>query len=548
MPVKAHLRFAAVTDPGKRRKNNEDRYYVDPDRGIYVVIDGVGGHAAGETAAGVAVDVIRERLERESGTPEERIREAITLANNEILRLSRARSEWQGMACVLTLALVEEDIVTVGHVGDSRLYLIRRGEITKITHDHSPVGEREDRGELNETEAMRHSRRNEIYRDVGSAERNPDDPAFIELQTFPMPSDGVLLLCSDGLTDLVTSAEVRAGIERYAPDFDAAARALIAAANDAGGKDNITVVIVAGGDFGEAPIPVHDTVTSQHPTMPPSSFAFLLLGLLMGLAMGVAGSLLWNRMMESGPRNIRVGSDGIAVAIAKAHAGDTVVIPEGGYREHIELRQNVTVRAEKPGTVAVTSPDRRAAVRAKGMYAGGIEGVWIQGDTDAPLSTGIEIDNASPTISNVKITGAGTGIEIRGASTPVITASQITNNLGTGILILSGASPHLEGNLIAANGGAAAGGGNTGSVKPGIEILAKAKPVLKNNAIVDNAAQAIWIHGSAELFPALEENFFGGLEPNEAIYVVEKAKVVEAKKPAELKKPAEAKKKGPEHP
>ena len=168
MAVKTRLRFAAASDPGKRRKNNEDRYYVDADRGIYAVIDGVGGQAAGETAAAVAVDVIRERLERQTGTPEERLREAITLANNEILRLSRTRPEWAGMACVLTVALIEDDIVTVGHVGDSRLYLLRSGEIQKITRDHSPVGEREDRGELSEDEAMRHARRNEIYRDVGS--------------------------------------------------------------------------------------------------------------------------------------------------------------------------------------------------------------------------------------------------------------------------------------------------------------------------------------------------------------------------------------------
>src|SRR6202140_985327 len=187
MAVKANLRFAAASDAGKRRKNNEDRYYVDPDRGIYAVIDGVGGHAAGETAAGVAGDVLRERLERQTGTPEERIREAITLANNEIFRLSRTRPEWSGMACVLTVALIEDDHVTVGHVGDSRLYLLRSGEIQKVTHDHSPVGEREDRGEIGEAEAMRHARRNEIFRDVGSSARNPYDTGFIEMETFRCP-------------------------------------------------------------------------------------------------------------------------------------------------------------------------------------------------------------------------------------------------------------------------------------------------------------------------------------------------------------------------
>src|SRR5579871_4723531 len=197
MAVKTHLRHAAASDPGKRRKNNEDRFYVDPERGIFAVIDGVGGHAAGETAAGVAVEVLRERLERQTGTPEERIREAITLANNEIFRLSKTKPEWAGMACVLTVALIEDDIATIGHVGDTRLYFLRAGEIEKITHDHSPVGEREDHGEISEAEAMRHARRNEIFRDVGSSERTPQESGFIEIETCLMPPDGLLLLCSD---------------------------------------------------------------------------------------------------------------------------------------------------------------------------------------------------------------------------------------------------------------------------------------------------------------------------------------------------------------
>src|ERR1700728_2089874 len=279
MAVRTNLRFAAASDPGKRRKNNEDRYYVDPDRGIYAVIDGVGGHAAGETAAGIAVDVVRERLERQTGTPEERIREAITLANNEIFRVSRTRPEWTGMACVLTVALIEDDIATIGHVGDTRLYLLRAGEIRKITHDHSPVGEREDHGEISEAEAMRHARRNEIFRDVGSGERNPEEAGFIEMETFPMPDDGLLLLCSDGLTDLVASAEVRAGVERYAPDFDTAARALIDAANEAGGKDNITIVIVAGPAFRESSARAEEKTTrTRKPVSSKLAWVWLLCG------------------------------------------------------------------------------------------------------------------------------------------------------------------------------------------------------------------------------------------------------------------------------
>lgn len=515
MAVKTRLRSAAASDPGKRRKNNEDRYYVDAERGIYAVIDGVGGQAAGETAAGVAIDVIRERLERQTGTPEERLREAITLANNEILRLSRTKPEWSGMACVLTVALVEDDVVTVGHVGDSRLYLLRSGEIRKITHDHSPVGEREDRGELSEDEAMRHARRNEIYRDVGSSEREPDDPEFIQIESFSMPPDGLLLLCSDGLTDLVSSAEILAGVARYAPDFDAAIRALIEVANNAGGKDNITVVIVSGPDFGASPEATSGKVKSFGTTIPPK-WVFLALGLLAGTAAGMLMPRVWNHFASAGPRTLLVGAGGIAAALTQAHSGDTVVIPQGRYRERIELREGVILRTQLPGTVTVISPDKGPAVIARKMDSGGVEGVWIQGDLEAPLAAGIEVVDASPFISNVKITGANVGIEVQGNSAPAITASQITNNLGAGVLVSPGASPRIESNLIAANGNGQADG-----PKPGVEVLDRGHPVLKDNAIVDNGAEPVWIHGRGYQPADFEENFFGGLPAKKAIRLLE---------------------------
>lgn len=493
------LKSAAASDPGKRRKNNEDRFYTDPDRGIYAVIDGVGGHAAGETAAQAAVDVIRERLERPAGTPEQRLREAIALANNEIYRLSRTRTEWNGMACVLTIALIEDGTVTVGHVGDSRLYLLRRGEIEKITHDHSPVGEREDRGELSEAEAMTHARRNEIYRDVGSAERNPDDPAFIEITTFPMPADGALLLCSDGLTDLVAASVIRGGVERYAPNYGKAVRALIDAANAAGGKDNITVVIVASPDY------MAKTAGAKTGRRWPALAAVLVLGIVAG-ALFVAA---WNRAASPGPRTLTVGPAGINAMLNQARSGDTVVIPQGSYRENIELREGVTLRSVQPGTVTLTSPNAGPVVTARKIEAGALEGVWVQG--------GVSIIDASPLISNVRITGADTGIKVEGASAPLITSSQITNNLGAGILITGDAKPRIESNLIAANGN----NGKPADAKPGIEVAEKAHPLLKNNGIVDNAAEAVWIHGRVFQPADYEENYFGGLPPKEAIRLIE---------------------------
>jgi serine/threonine protein phosphatase PrpC len=146
MAVISRHNCAGFTDAGKKRENNEDRFHADPDRGIFFVIDGVGGQAAGEKAADTAYNLLRARLERPTGEPADRVREAITIANNEIFRLSQTHEAWRGMACVLTVAVLENGQLTIGQVGDSRLYIIEPGEIRKVTHDHSPVGEREDRG------------------------------------------------------------------------------------------------------------------------------------------------------------------------------------------------------------------------------------------------------------------------------------------------------------------------------------------------------------------------------------------------------------------
>ena len=174
-----------------------------------MVVDGVGGQAAGGKAADTAITLLRARLERETGPVPDRLREAIAVANNEIHRLAALRTEWTGMACVLTVVVVDEGRATIGHVGDTRLYRLRHGLIEKVTRDHSPVGEREDAGEISELEAMNHPRRNEVYRDVGSEPHQPDDPDFIEVKEVPFEPDAALLLCSDGLTDLVDSASIQ---------------------------------------------------------------------------------------------------------------------------------------------------------------------------------------------------------------------------------------------------------------------------------------------------------------------------------------------------
>ena len=379
---KATLRCAAASDPGRVRHNNEDAFYTDRERGIFLVVDGIGGQAAGEKAAEIAVDRVRARLERQTGTTEQRVREAITMANNEIFRAAHDNPDWDGMACVLTLVVLENGVpgggaAVVGHVGDSRLYQIAGGEIRKITHDHSPVGEREDNRELSEAEAMRHPRRNEVFRDVGSEQHTPADADFIEVQRFPCGPDSALLLCSDGLSDQVPSAEIRAAVERNAGNPEYAVRELIDAANRAGGKDNVTVLLVEGENF-RAPAPPVSGSSAPEPAGGLARAGMLAILFILGFA--VAAGLAWLTRAQWQPapvvivpREILVSST-IAAAMEDAHAGDTVVVPQGEYREQIRLKSGVILRARVP---------REPIIRAAAMNSG--PAVIAEGVTGAAL-------------------------------------------------------------------------------------------------------------------------------------------------------------------
>jgi serine/threonine protein phosphatase PrpC len=273
----------AATDVGLVRERNEDRYWADPERGVFLVADGVGGHAAGEVAAQTAVDAIREaRLDSE-----EALREAIALANNRIFELAEERAECKGMGCVLTLAVILGDEVLIGHVGDSRLYLIWEGAIRKLTADHSPVGEDEDAGALTEEEAMLHPRRNEVFRDVGSRRREAADGEFVQIRRCRFHRDAAILLCSDGLTDHLTAAEVREIVERYDGDAGRVAAELVEAANRAGGNDNVTALLVAGPEFrgrASATRPRHGTTRAARGWRLTGRLAFLVYGMLLGMA------------------------------------------------------------------------------------------------------------------------------------------------------------------------------------------------------------------------------------------------------------------------
>jgi serine/threonine protein phosphatase PrpC len=447
--VKTALKFAGRTDPGRVRRNNEDAFHIDADRGIFLVVDGIGGQAAGEKAAAIAVERLRARLERQTGATEQRIREAIAIANNEIIKAARSNPEWEGMACVLTVAVLENGSAVVGHVGDSRLYHIRRGAIRKITHDHSPVGEREDKGEIGESEAMRHPRRNEVFRDVGSEEHEPDDPNFIEIQRIPFDAESALLLCSDGLSDQVPAAEIERLVESNANDPDAAVRELIDAANRAGGKDNVTVVVVEGEQF-TAPAAARENPPASNPFA--SRPAFFFYGLAIALAAAwFARPYFIPLPIVIQPRTLAVGLGGqfetIAAAIAAARANDTVDVLSGEYREQVNLKSGVALRSHAPREARLVAPvGNGPAITAKNIRNARVTGFLIQGDAQAPLSIGILLDNSTVEIEGVDIEGANVGIEIRGASSPTLRGDAIHDCVAEGVLIAGPSSPWIAHN------------------------------------------------------------------------------------------------------
>lgn len=281
------MNCGAATDTGLVRSRNEDRYWIDCERGIFLVVDGVGGHPGGDTAAQIAVDEIRAALLASRGDAEDRVRSAIARANNRIWDLAEADPSRKGMACVLTLALLEDGELTIGHVGDSRLYLLWDGAMRKMTSDHSPVGEDEEAGELTEREAMQHPRRNEVFRDVGSQPRTPADREFIEIRQCRFRPNAAILICSDGLTDQLPAAQIREIVERYEGDAGQVARELVEAANRAGGKDNITTLFVAGRQFLGRANTTRPRLAATRARMPSrlltGRIAFLGYGLLIGL-------------------------------------------------------------------------------------------------------------------------------------------------------------------------------------------------------------------------------------------------------------------------
>ncbi len=479
MPPTGKVRCAGGSDAGRVRQNNEDAWYADVDRGVFLVVDGIGGQAAGEKAAEIAVARVKARLERQTGTAEQRIREAITMANNEILRAAESRPDWEGMACVLTVAVLEDGQAVVGHVGDSRLYQVRDGEIRKVTHDHSPVGEREDAKEISEAEAMRHPRRNEVYRDVGSEERAPDDPDFIEIQRVPFAPDSALVLCSDGLSDQVSSKEIRGALARHAGSPEESVRELIEAANRAGGKDNVTVVVVEGERFGAEPMKIARQKGG-------GSLGRAILAVV-GALVGAAAALGINWLLQPPPPPtahlpvvLTVGqgtkSSSIADAMSKAQAGDTVDVLAGEYAEHVALKSGVRLVSHLPHEAVLRAAPLGggAAVTAENVKGARLVGFRIMSDAQKPIPTAVELTNSDVEVTDTEVWGAATGIAIHGGGNVRLVADTIQDCSAEGLLVAGMATPWISHNLIRRNKG------------PAIAVREGARPVLDGNVVDGN--------------------------------------------------------------
>jgi len=255
--------FAGATDTGRKRRRNEDAYVIAPP--LFAVADGMGGAQAGEIASKLAATVLEDT---DSGalSGRERVTALIREANTRVYERSNTDPSASGMGTTMTVALVEDTEVTIGHVGDSRAYLARGGRLEQLTEDHSLVNELMKSGKLSPEEAETHPQRSVITRALGT---DPD----VDVDAFTIETQGgdVFLLCSDGLTAMVDDEEIRGVLEREREDLKRLTKALVAAANRGGGEDNITVVAFAiapdsGADTAEMPAIVDEMPTTEQTT------------------------------------------------------------------------------------------------------------------------------------------------------------------------------------------------------------------------------------------------------------------------------------------
>jgi serine/threonine protein phosphatase PrpC len=257
MSLKGKLAHVEVTDVGKVRDHNEDAIGAQPDIGLWVLADGMGGYNAGEVASGIAVKTIidlvtkacktEKRSEIESGTGYMRqtivLRDAIHRANKVINQTAQSQPQCEGMGTTLVASLFYDNKVSIAHVGDSRMYRLRGNRFEQITMDHSLLQELVDRGFYSQEEAQRSTNRNYVTRALG-VEANVE----VEVQEIDVQKGDYFLMCSDGLPDMVEDEDIHLTISTFSNDVRTVGEQLIKLTNDNGGRDNVSVILVRVAD------------------------------------------------------------------------------------------------------------------------------------------------------------------------------------------------------------------------------------------------------------------------------------------------------------
>jgi len=257
MSLKGKLAHVEVTDVGKVRDHNEDAIGSQPEIGLWVLADGMGGYNAGEVASGIAVKTIldlvtqackhEKRAEIESGTGYMRqtimLRDAIHRANKVINQTAQSQPQCEGMGTTLVASLFYDNRVSIAHVGDSRMYRLRGNRFEQITMDHSLLQELVDRGFYSQEEAQRSTNRNYVTRALG-VEANVE----VEVQEIEVQKGDYFLMCSDGLPDMVEDEDIHLTISTFSNDVRTVGEQLIKLTNDNGGRDNVSVVLVRVAD------------------------------------------------------------------------------------------------------------------------------------------------------------------------------------------------------------------------------------------------------------------------------------------------------------
>ena len=242
------IEHAGLSDQGHERTVNEDRWCADPESGLYLVADGMGGVAGGGLASEIVVEILPSLLEQRlvdqqnllAVSAQQQLTESLVDLSRHLRNASAGEPGMDGMGSTVVVAVVRPPGTVIGHMGNSRAYLVRRGELSRLTQDHSLVNLLVVAGEITATEAESHPSRGQLTRYVGM----PADP-LPEARSLRVQSGDRLLLCSDGLTDMVSDEQLRRLLQPCGDDLRQTCRRLVDTANAAGGRDNIAVVLIS---------------------------------------------------------------------------------------------------------------------------------------------------------------------------------------------------------------------------------------------------------------------------------------------------------------